>query len=338
MHSIFLILVALLFVPRSNDKIKSIESWLLNKENNIIIRGILSLVILFHHFSSTYEFPLSNQGQPYGEVVVSIFFFFSGYGIFFQYIKQKENYLYGFLSKRLLKILPSFIIISVFALVVQLTTDINILEMGGGKKGCIIIPNGWFVYASLFYYFAFFLIVKFFREPKLLVLLMVFISLIWMVSTYLLGLGDWWWKSCIAFNIGSLYALKEDFFGGNNKLYKYLLLTLIFCVLPYIFEIRTGSLYYFKIFENLFPLLLAIIPCNRILCKQNAKTTKYAKKIGKISYEIYLLHGIVIIIVNNIFPDIMISYAFLLIIIMTILLSFVINFISKKLQSFRLII
>lgn len=128
---LFVIITAIIALAQPRDRYS--PSNFLQKDTNIQVRGILALLIVYHHLASNFEFPLSEQGLPYGEVVVSLFFFFSGYGIIRQYMTHGSSYLNGFLKKRLLRLLPQFVIIACLLVIISVITNNNFLDVGGVK-------------------------------------------------------------------------------------------------------------------------------------------------------------------------------------------------------------
>lgn len=207
----------------------------------------------------------------------------------------------------------------------------SLVGNGGGRNGYIIIPNGWYVYALVYYYLCFALLQKHIKSPSYLSIALFFASLIWIATTLILGMGDWWWKSCISFNVGTLFALKKEHLIGNMRIYKRLWMFLVVCIIPYLFEIRTGSNIFFKVFENLFPLLVAMIPSHLVSYKKN--NFCWLHKIGELSYEIYLIHGLVILFVKINYPHISVLYVFLIVLLLTLFLSYSINCATRKIMQ-----
>lgn len=132
MESLFILFILLLILAYHRKESEGFPS-ILDKSMNLSFRGGLALLIVFHHISKVFEFPLSSQGGIYGETVVGLFFFFSGYGLMMQYMKRGETYLNGLLLNRAKKLLPSFLIIAAIGVLLTYATGCDLLEMGGGK-------------------------------------------------------------------------------------------------------------------------------------------------------------------------------------------------------------
>ena len=209
MTSLFVIIALLFLIYFSKSSKSDKNSSFLGRESNQCFRGLLALLIVFHHVCKYYEFPLSSEGGAYGITVVGLFFFFSGYGLMKQYATKGNVYCNGFLIKRTKKLLPSFLIISVLSILAENLTGLKILETGYGNVGFIIVPNSWYVYVLFFYYIAFVLSCRILNESHKIVYMLLGATIVLIVFTTLIGLGDWWWKSSFAFNAGTSLPLIE---------------------------------------------------------------------------------------------------------------------------------
>ncbi len=298
------------------------------RDNNQGFRGLLALLIVFAHVSHEYSFPLSSEGSPYGMVVVGLFFFFSGYGLMKQYISRGTSYVDGFLVKRATKLLPSFVLILVIAVTLYLVTDIRTLEIAGGKIGYILIPNSWYVYVLFYYYILFVISCKFIVKPKKITFTLLISTFLLIVITTICGLGDWWWKSSFCFNVGTMMPLIENRYGRNTALKSektiivLLFITLTVCLLPSIFEFG-----FYKVRALLLIIVTTILPIFLYMAfrKIEYKNHKIQHFLGSISYEIYLLHGVVLTVILNVIPDTNPLICIATIYIVTIILSYPIS-------------
>ncbi len=332
LYIIILILAGLYIIKSSNG---CRESDLMNRESNKVFRGILALLIVFAHVSHEYNFPFSTEGKPYGMVVVGLFFFFSGYGIIKQYEVKTTAYIKGFLWKRIKKLFPSFIIILCIASILSLIIDIELLELGGGKVGFILLPNSWYVYVLLYYYGIFFLAAKNLRDSKKIIITLFVSTILLIIFTTTLGLGDWWWRSSFAFNVGNVVALIEYKFGNDvnqltGKTCVVLLLGfLTICVLPNMFgfgfqKVRTLLMIALTI---ILPIFLYVI-----FQKVEIKNKKFFLILGSISYEIYLLHGVILTLIHNILPNTSALVCITLVYLVTIVTAYPISKLSQHIK------
>lgn len=308
------------------------DSSFLERNRNQSFRGILALLIVFAHVSHDYNFPLSSEGKPYGMVVVGLFFFFSGYGLIKQYIVRRETYLECFLLKRLKKLLPSFFIVTTLCLVTEKMLNIKILEMGGGKIGYILVPNSWYVYVLLFYYMVFALSGRIFNKPIKVISMLFGATIILIVFTMILGLGDWWWKSSFAFNVGTMFPILEkkrekgiDISKGNN-IFFFIYAILVLSAIPNVF-----SLSYYTVRSILMIVLTTVLPIYFYIVfrKIPFNGNKVLQFLGSISYEIYLIHGAVLLLIRHSFPCMKSTSCVIIIYLLTIVFSWPISIFSR---------
>lgn len=74
-------------------------------KTSVRIKGLLAVLIVLHHLSINTPGTLLFQAfTSIGTMVVAVFFFYSGFGLMESYLK-KPNYLRGFFSKRIVKLL-----------------------------------------------------------------------------------------------------------------------------------------------------------------------------------------------------------------------------------------
>ena len=192
------------------------------------VQGFAALGIVLHHIGQKtcaswlpkwQIIPGLEQFVPIGYLLVSIFLFCSGYGLYKSY-HTKENYLQGFIVKRILPVVVSGYIVSFMYFIGRILVK---ERMSAGKAICYLTgiklcnTNGWFVYALPLLYLAFYIAFKLFRKKEWLAILFVaLVILIYdMVGTKLdhndwIMCGEWWYNSMHAFLVGLLFAKFEQ--------------------------------------------------------------------------------------------------------------------------------
>ena len=110
---IFILLLISLFVyliPRTD------VDYLSNKSTKSL-KGLLALLIIFHHISQKITTGENFSNFEYmGRYIVALFFFLSGYGLYFQY-SNNATYMENFLKKRLVRIfIPFFVFIVIYVI------------------------------------------------------------------------------------------------------------------------------------------------------------------------------------------------------------------------------
>lgn len=173
------------------------------------ILGLFSVLIMMHHLSqrTSASFVPAEFRRPGLEVFVSIgyllvsfFFFCSGYGLI-KSLRSKEHYMKGFLIKRLNRVLLVFVLIQLIYLLVRFAFSATSLPLN---------PYSWFVYTIVILYFGFFLVYR--KEGRYSLRLMALWILAYCVICHALVLGNWWINSVPTFLLGICVADHEEAF------------------------------------------------------------------------------------------------------------------------------
>ncbi len=308
----------------------------LSLDNSTYIRGLLCLLIFLNHFSSWFD----NQGVVFylfshlGSFVVGIFFFLSGFGLMKAY---PEEIKITFLIKRFLKLfIPYWLCELVYSAIslcfnIPLQVDVSLKNIVlSAIRMSEIVENSWYVSASLVLYIAFFIAKKVLprckTSLKITVLLLVFS----------LASHCGYWTTFFAFPLGVLFCEKEKEINSlkNGRKIVCAVISLLLCCMAIALKYygyNIDSSLYMNLSDFVtsvtFAALVYFLFCyihigNRIL-----------GFLGKISYEFYLLHGLCIRIayktvgIDNGIPFLLVSIAF------TIVLSYVISFISSRILN-----
>ena len=220
------------------------------------LRGFAALGVILHHISQEGAFQRAGGGwgHPgdlsifvnYGFKFVAIFFFCSGFGLI-KSLMTKDNYLYGFLKKRVVKtiLIPFYVNVILYA----------IWHIISGKKmpvaqwicnflGLTMMNTyAWYPVLRILLYLAFYFIFKYIKNEKLkyvLMFLVIFLQGVyfcwnghfawwakkgknwwlipgamqnakwWMQPSTIWFFGEWWVNSTIAFFVGMLFARFEQ--------------------------------------------------------------------------------------------------------------------------------
>ncbi len=292
--------------------------------------GMFAVLIVLHHIAQTLGNLEMEKGplvvlEQVGVIFVGMFFFFSGYGLLHSKM-SKENYLSGFLKKRLPGILVPFyfciIIFVAFALIMKL--PMSTTEMVAYLCGwCLINTHMWYIVEIAFLYVAFFIIFRFVKNTKVGIALMAAVITGIVVASMLSGhgpecasdmwlQGEWWFNTTYMFLIGMLVAQHENAIVEFAK--KYYAVLLLICVLaavglffPTAQMLEEGN-YYCEFAPELSVGQIFVIKGKTFLCQfgmvffaectilllmmkvrcQNA----VMDFLGKISLELYLIHNL----------------------------------------------
>ena len=274
------------------------------------LRGFLALGIIFHHLS-----PLVKSGEEFsnfsymGTYIVSIFFFLSAYGLYVQN-ERRENYLDNFLVKRLSKIIVPFFIISLIYIfyrfvngqLIDLNFFINLF-----KKGSTIIYNGWFVDIIILMYIFFYISFKLFKNKFLSIVLNTIFIICYICLAIKLGYNFWWYNSALTFAIGLIWAKNQNKIDRVIEKYYFIVIILVTVLLfvSHKYDVLLKYLhiedsYSYALAANLDNIIFTIYFIIVFLKKINFSNV-YLTLIGRISFELYMIHGLVISMLGKIF-------------------------------------
>lgn len=271
------------------------------KSKNIL--GLFSILIMMHHLgqktSAAWVPAIVRQHGlevfvPIGYLLVSFFFFCSGYGLI-KSMRTKEDYFKGFLVKRLNRVLMAFIITEVIYLIVRIVNDVTELPLN---------PYSWFNYTIIILYIGFFLI--YCKENKSSFLLMAVWILAYSVICYILIKGNWWMNATPVFLFGIYIADHED--KIKKKIPMIIVSGVIFVVTFVLAENRDAIYRAMRISDygiiNIATIILQIVACSCFSLviyllaslkpdseKENV-ISKFLSFYGSMTLEFYLIHGL----------------------------------------------
>lgn len=302
----------------------------LGLDNSKTVLGYFAILVMFHHISQAVG--SANSGifvllENFGFALVAGFFFFSGYGLI-KSMNQKENYMKGFLAKRLPKILiPFYVCIFIYiiagALCGRISFDLSkahatdsltlgYVDLIRAALG-IDLLNGsmWYIVEIVFLYIAFYIAYKLFKKEIVIIISMT----LFIIGLTLFSLyhghgpnwfqGEWWYNSTLIFAVGMIFAYKEELLLGIIKKFYfiYLILTAVFfyafCRLTHYMLVHHGywtnsnTDKFMTLGSQLLQCLFFILLIIGILLKVKF-SNKALSFMGKISLEFYLLHNVFI--------------------------------------------
>lgn len=313
--------------------LKKKDYYPLDKGVTSSLKGICCVLIVWVHICGVTFFPLTSFAH-WGAPIVSLFFFFSGYGLMSSFLSKGDTYLDHFLRKRVFKVINPLLWASILFVIVNYW-DTNSLPYDWAEqlfiKGNPPLPYSWFGYAIVIFYLFFYFVFRirsFTVETKIITVAILTVICIFVMIQ--IGYDRCWWVSNLAFPAGLLYRYKENilipFF--REKWVKLLFVPLS-CISLFLL-VKSGIDYLFTLAYIVIPILVVVLisywkmPQNRTL-----------KFLGDISYEVYLLQGIAIYMLRG--QHVHIDSAILYIIgvyVLTILLAFILHkVLSLKLKK-----
>ena len=265
----------------------------LSKESCNIIRGFIAFIPPIGHLHDFVHLGFNNIITSYGNFMVSLFFFFTGYGLTRQHL-AKDDYSKHYLVKRLPRILIPYIFATMMYVAVEfiglgyLRSPLNVLITF--TTGNPALPTSWYVVHVIVFSLWFYLMMKVCRKKRIW---LVIAAIVYYVGTMYfcksVGWGGHWWSTSFGIPVGVVWAAYEkEIYEFCKKRYWIILsvLVLVWC-LYHMFGHRYQVKY----------VLSMILIC--ILLMKVSLKGKILTFFGKISYEIYLVHMIMMLLFRN---------------------------------------
>lgn len=329
--SIGMCVFLLVFIFAICYKIKKNENstYFMNKEYTNILKGIMSIIVVLVHIPMQYSNKIQDAVGSFEYICVTMFFMFSAFGLMYS-LENKEGYIKKFLKQRLLVILIPFFIANTIYAIVFTEWNNGLMEM---VKIIFGIKGISFVTVLIIFYIVFYIICKFTKDKKKRDILLVAFPIIYSILNYILKI-DRWPVEELGFSYGIILYKNFNSIKSyvNTKFTSKLIYTTILSLVLGIFYLKCKTIWLFG--EYFVRILLGIsiiwfvIQITQII-KINNKILNF---LGSISYEIYLLHGLVIRLLVN--TNINSSDVFIwFTIVGTILSAFLLNILDKKITK-----
>lgn len=321
-------LILLITILISLKKINNIgEVYSVNQ--NLPIRGILVLLVIFNH--------LFEGAYMLGNIAVSMFFCFSGYGLIKGY-ETKKDYFNGYILKKVRKIVIPYFLFNVLYIICNmflLRNSYTFLQLVESFFTASIMNVGWYIIVAFILYLMFYFVYKYLNINKYKkVTIIFFFEFVLMSILYILGCGSWWYCSIFAFPIGMVMALENK----NSLIKKYIInkFTFIFsliifaCTYLYAFccELNDGLIY--LAIKFIHSILICIIYFN--IFKKYKINNRILALIGKNSLIIYMIHPLILNILKHFNLLFNIEFInFIIIFLLSLLFCLILNIIAKLL-------
>lgn len=259
----------------------------MSKEYTTSLRGVCALAIMLCHIRITNFAPL-NVFNYLGNPIVGIFFFLSGYGMLTR-IKQTgiDNYMNGFILKRCVPLFVEYIFVWIFYFVCMflVSGNFNFLKE-------IITPHSWFIIMIEVLYIVFYIGYKLFKDNlKGLIIFVTIFELALIIALSAFGVDECWYLSLLCFSGGMIYSVVNL----NKKrtlplIFGFGALAVVATGTEYVLSDKPKIIVLWALIYNVSVLALAIVALSvgRYVRFKNP----VFELCGKMSLEIYLLHGV----------------------------------------------
>lgn len=315
---IFIVLLVLFFVWKI--KFVSINDEYLSYKSSMAMRGFFMMLVMCHHLAQ-----YTSGGMFFGHFVrigfltVSIFFFFSGYGLQKRHMSD-DDYKKTFLKKRIPAIVIPYLIMTLVVWIVRAIggkvfslADIVVLFF----KGEAIVPFSWYFTNILVFYLAFYLIMKLFGNKHHFMIVGAFACyLIWILICKKAGYDVWWYCSSHLFVVGMVWAkyektilefIKKHYFSSLGILIGAFFVCIVLYLLMSRYNQFIDAVAVTKI--NIAVLFVLAVLLFSLKVKIGNPILDF---FGKISFELYLSHGMFIWLFNRVIDNDVLKSVFII--------------------------
>lgn len=265
-----------------------------NKDVVTVLKPFLAMGIVLHHLHAQSVY--LHEFERWGPLIVGIFFFISAYGLSYS-LDNRPGYMKNFLSKKIMLklVLPTFLAFLLNFLLNEHVVDYSFMKHLNTPGGPFFFSNDWFMYALVYCYLIFMVAAKA-KNRNVQLYIQICGSLIFVLVTALNDFARNWWATPLAFPVGAFYYQNElrirKLVNGKTGL---LISTLLY--LSVLGSLMAGSaLFNYNVTTVLAYSLLPLLLVN---CMIRLDVSSLAKNrnilfLSGISFEIYLVHGIII--------------------------------------------
>lgn len=229
---IILLALIILMLYKINIKPNHFQNDYLSKEKTQSIKGIFIMIVFISHSLSyitvkeSFDFPAIYLCQKLGQLMVALFLFYSGYGIYESIKKKKQTYVDSIPKKRIAKVLFEFAIAVTTFLICNLLlqNDYDLPTILLSYIGWESIGNSnWYIFAIIIMYLASYIAFKVFENDHLKAIIGT--TIISYLYIYIIGTlkAPYWVDTILCFPLGMWYSYYKDkiehYFFQNNKVY-----------------------------------------------------------------------------------------------------------------------
>lgn len=322
------------------ESLNGINEDYLSIETTKCYKGLFSIMVVFHHLAQCVQKGILLRHFTFiGYLAVAVFFFYSGYGLQKSYIQKKEKYCKGFLLKKFLLIFVPYIIFTFFYWFLNYICgnfyslkDVIFLLVSGDP----LVSYSWFVITIFVFYLAYWLLMMIYGNNYInIILSFLFLYIIYIIFCIKLGFGSWWYNTCHLFLIGLIWPFIEQRIIIVVKKNWWIICFTWILFFSFVFFKRIILEYsVFKYYDLFFDLIISFVFtfCVLLFSMKVKFENRIFSFLGNFSLEIYLFHGFFMqLFRSNLFYVLNDFVWALLVLLFTIIFSYVFNILFKKL-------
>lgn len=279
----------------------------ISKAEILPIKGFFVLLVFFRHSKNYFYFGsnildiLFNYADNImGQLIVAMFFFYSGYGIY-ESVKEKGHaYVSGFPRNRLLKTWIHFAVCILIYYIYSIVMGIHyplkrvLLSLVGWDS---IGNSNWFMFVTFSLYILTFIGLRFIKNfhEKTGLLIVTALSICLLLVLYYTQ-SEWWWNTLLCYPLGMWYSryhirFEETVFSLKKYLTILLSAFIIFIVTYYVHH--NGLLLTYILSSMCFSVIVILLTM-RIKVR-----SKFLAFLGQHVFSIYILQRLVLSIISG---------------------------------------
>lgn len=293
-----LLIIATIWNIKTKKSAEAISSDYFSLDTCNMLKGFFAVAVIFDHLAQRTSGGLIFPRFYFmGSLSVSVFLFISGYGLIKKLLSD-ESYLDTFIPKRVRTIVIPYLIVSVIYwggsyVTGECFTVKEVLQ--SFVNGNPVATNSWYMIVCILLYTIFYLTAKLLKSkdinnPIYIVIPELVFCFVWVRICKTAGYKGHWYNANLAFSVGVVWCIYEErilLFLNKSKNYY---LTLSACTVAFFLTFAIGVL------RNIQPLSIISIALFAVLvamaCMKVKLNSPALRFLGKISMEIYLIHGL----------------------------------------------
>lgn len=259
-----------------------------------VLKPFLAIGVMLFHLNG--QSVWLHEFERWGPLVVGIFFFISGYGLTYS-LDRNPQYLKNFFQRKIVVklVLPCLLAWGFNMCLNETWAEYSVIGHLKNPSGPSLFPNDWFMYALIYCYISF-MIAGLSKSNVIRLSILVVAPLLLVIFTSVMEYVRNWWATPLAFSVGVVYCHFETHIRTivSDKRNFVLSNLLYLCIFG---SLIVGSAFLkLKITTILAYSLLPLLLVNNVI---RVDVTQFAQKrvilfLSGISFEIYLIHGIII--------------------------------------------
>ena len=332
--NLYLLMIIVFTLINIKVFIKDSNNDYLSKENTNCIKGIFVLIIFYSHLATYFDVQYSKDFLMYdfrnflGQLMVTVFLFYSGYGVLESIKLKKNKYVNGLPINRILKTWIKFCIAIVFFRIMGL-----IINESYGIKQMILSffawdsmgNSNWYIFSIIFMYAFTFISFKIFDDDYKKAIILHIIFTIFYVMIMNLYKGEYWFNTILCYDFGLIYSLNKERINKilfNN--FKYIMIFIMTIIVFVFFKKLIINFWYYELYAIIFVMLVVLLS---VKIKLGSPILKW---FGNNLFWIYILQRIPMIYFKEIGLSVHAYRYSLIVFASTIILTFVSSLLFDK--------